>query len=301
MFPIEFPKLRKLYVDHSSNIWFPDHVDLTDDAKDFDKLSANDWKFVKLVLAFFNEADGIVNENLAVRFYADTDIVEARQFYGYQIFNEGVHSETYSKMIQEYVKDDKERKQLFNAIENLPIIAKKAKWALDWMSSKESHAKRLMAFSVIEGVFFSGSFCAIFWLRKRGLLPGLAKANDYISRDEGAHCEFAVELFKTYKYKISTEEAHKMFKEAVDIEKEFVTDSIPVDLIGMNSRLMGQYIEFVADRLLTQFGYPKLWNSTNPFPFMEAQGMENKSNQFERVVTEYAKALDTKISFDDEF
>lgn len=301
IFPIQQHELWDLYKKHVSSLWLAEHVDFADDLKDFKKLTEEDWYFIKNVLAFFNQSDGIVNENLAARFYNDVEMPEARAFYTFQMWTETVHAETYSRMLDLYVKDEKEKSKLFNAIENIPSINKKAKWALKWIGSQEDFAKRLVAFAIVEGVFFSGAFCSIFWLRKRGILPGLAKANDYISRDEALHCEFAVTLFKTMGLKIDPAEFKKIMTEAVAIEREFVTESLPVDLIGMNSKLMAQYVEFVADRLCVQFGFPKIFNVENCFTFMETQGMENKSNFFERRPTEYQKVMDRKIGFEEDF
>jgi ribonucleoside-diphosphate reductase beta chain len=301
IFPLQEHGLWDLYKKHVSSLWLAEHVDFADDRKDFDKLSQEDWYFIKNILAFFNQSDGIVNENLAARFYGDVTLPEARSFYSFQMWTESVHAETYSRMIDVYVKDEEEKNFLFNAIENVPSIAKKAQWAIKWINSQDDFAKRLVAFAIVEGVFFSGAFCSIFWLRKRGILPGLAKANDYISRDEGLHCDFAVALFKTMNLKIDNEDFKAIMTEAVAIEREFITESLPVDLIGMNSKLMAQYIEFVADRLCVQFGKAKIYKAENPFSFMELQGMENKANFFERRVSEYSKSTDRKIGFDDDF
>ena len=302
IFPIQNHVLWDLYKKHVSLFWLAEHVDFADDLKDFSKLTQEDWYFIKNILAFFNQSDGIVNENLAARFYNDVNMPEAKAFYSIQMFMETVHAETYSRMLDIYVKDEKEKALLFNAIENIPAVKKKADWALKWISSQDDFAKRLVSFAIVEGVFFSGSFCSIFWLRKRGLLPGLAKANDYISRDEGLHCDFAITLFKEMGLKLEESEFKAILMEAVAIEQEFITESLPVDLIGMNSRLMAKYIEFVADRLSSQFGYGKIYNTENPFDFMEMQGMENKTNFFERRVSDYSKSIDKReIKFDDEF
>jgi ribonucleotide reductase beta subunit family protein with ferritin-like domain len=302
IFPINNHKLWDLYKKHVSLFWLAEHVDLADDLKDFPRLSDDDWYFIKNILAFFNQSDGIVNENLAARFYNDVNLPEAKAFYSFQMFIETVHAETYSRMLDVYVKDEDEKAKLFNAIEHVPGVQKKAQWALKWINSQEDFAKRLVAFAIVEGVFFSGAFCAIFWLRKRGILPGLAKANDYISRDEGLHCDFAVALFKEMKLKMSQEEFKRILTEAVAIEQEFVVDSLPVDLIGMNSRLMAKYIEFVADRLSVSFGFTPVFNTANPFDFMNMQGMSQKTNFFERRVSDYSKSMgDRKIKFDEEF
>jgi ribonucleoside-diphosphate reductase beta chain len=302
IFPIQNHVLWDLYKKHVGLFWLAEHIDFADDLKDFSKLSEEDWYFIKNILAFFNQSDGIVNENLAARFYNDVNMPEAKAFYAIQIFMETVHAETYSRMLDIYVKDEAEKARLFNAIENIPAVKKKADWALKWINSQDDFAKRLVGFAIVEGVFFSGAFCSIFWLRKRGLLPGLAKANDYISRDEGLHCDFAITLFKQMGLKLDAKEFKSIMMEAVAIEQEFVTESLPVGLIGMNAKLMSEYIEFVADRLCLQFGYDKIYCTANGFPFMEMLGMENKSNFFERRVSEYSKSIDKReIKFDDEF
>jgi ribonucleotide reductase beta subunit family protein with ferritin-like domain len=252
-------------------------------------------------LAFFNEADGIVNENLAVRFYKDVSLQEARAFYTMQLATETVHSETYSFLIDTYVTDPQEKEKLFNAIANFPTIAKKAQWGLKWLESQESFTKRLICFAIVEGIFFSGAFCAIYWLKKRGLfLEGLSKANEFIARDEGLHWEFAASLFKNLGLKIEQEEYESILREAVEIEKEFVKDALPVSLIGMNADLMCQYIEFVADFVTTEFGLKKVYNAKNPFDFMELISLKGKNNFFESRTTQYQKATDRKISFDED-
>ena len=302
IFPIGNHVLWDLYKKHVSLFWLAEHIDFADDLKDFGKLSQEDWYFIKNILAFFNQSDGIVNENLAARFYNDVNLPEAKAFYAIQIFMETVHAETYSRLLDIYVKDEDEKAKLFNAIETIPAVKKKADWALKWINSQEDFAKRLVGFAIVEGVFFSGAFCSIFWLRKRGLLPGLAKANDYISRDEGLHCDFAITLFQQMGLKLDEKEFRAIMMEAVAIEQEFVTESLPVGLIGMNAKLMSEYIEFVADRLSLQFGFGKIYGTANGFSFMELQGMENKSNFFERRVSEYSKSIDKRdIKFDEDF
>jgi ribonucleoside-diphosphate reductase beta chain len=301
IFPLQQHELWDLYKKHVSSLWLAEHIDLVDDRKDFDKLSPEDWYFIKHILAFFNQSDGIVNENLAARFYGDVDMPEARAFYSFQMWTETVHAETYSLLLDEYVSDENEKALLFNAIENIPSIAKKASWAKKWIDSQDDFAKRLVAFAIVEGVFFSGAFCSIFWLRKRGLLPGLCKANDYIARDEGIHCDFPIALMRVMNLKIDRATFCEIMMEAVEIEREFITVALPVSLIGMNAKLMSQYIEFVADRLCLQFGFAKIYGSENPFSFMEMQGLENKANFFERRPSEYQKNTDRKIGFDDSF
>jgi ribonucleoside-diphosphate reductase beta chain len=254
--------------------------------------------YIKNVLAFFAASDGIVNENLAENFVKEVQYPEAKFFYGFQIAMENVHSETYSLLIDTYIKDTVEKDHLFNAIDTVPSVKRKAEWAIKWISS-ESFAERLIAFAAVEGIFFSGSFCSIFWLKKRGLMPGLTFSNELISRDEGLHCEFACLLHNKYiQNKVSSERIIEIIKEAVEIEKEFVTDSLPVSLIGMNAKLMQQYIEFVADFWLVELGCKKVYNVDNPFDFMEMLSLQNKSNFFEKRVSEYQKASDKVIDFD---
>jgi ribonucleoside-diphosphate reductase beta chain len=282
------------------------HQDVTDWEN---KLTDDERYFVKHILAFFAASDGIVNENLAENFVNEVQYTEAKFFYGFQIMMENIHSETYSLLIDTYVKDPKERDKLFNAIENFDAIKKKADWALKWIDSP-SFAERLIAFAAVEGIFFSGAFCSIFWMKKRGLLPGLTFSNELISRDEGMHCDFAVHLHNEHLInKVPKERIIQIIKEALDIEREFITESLPVDLIGMNSRLMEQYLEFVTDRLLTELNCPKSYNSENPFDFMDMISLEGKTNFFEKRVSDYRKAgvgmeQETKedsFSFDSEF
>ena len=282
------------------------HQDVTDWEN---KLTDDERYFVKHILAFFAASDGIVNENLAENFVNEVQYTEAKFFYGFQIMMENIHSETYSLLIDTYVKDPKERDKLFNAIENFDAIKKKADWALKWIDSP-SFAERLIAFAAVEGIFFSGAFCSIFWMKKRGLLPGLTFSNELISRDEGMHCDFAVHLHNEHLInKVPKERIIQIITEALDIEREFITESLPVDLIGMNSRLMEQYLEFVTDRLLTELNCPKSYNSENPFDFMDMISLEGKTNFFEKRVSDYRKAgvgmeQETKedsFSFDSEF
>jgi len=291
LFPIIHNDVYKLYKKAVSSFWTVDEIDLSKDLNDWEKLNSNEQHFIKNVLGFFAGSDGIIMENLAMRFINEVQIPEARAFYSYQIFNESIHSETYSLLIDTYIKDNKEKEQIFNSIENISSVAKKAQWAYKWIESTDiNFATRLIAFAIVEGVFFSGSFCAIYWLKKRGLMPGLTFSNELISKDEGMHCEFAILLYSMIKNRIDEKIIHEIFKEAVLIEKEFIIDSIPCNMIGMNSQLMKQYIEFVSDRLLIQLGYSKIWNSENPFDFMEMISLRPKSNFFEVRVGEYAKS-----------
>jgi ribonucleoside-diphosphate reductase beta chain len=291
LFPIMYDDIYKLYKKAVSSFWTVDEIDLSKDINDWEKLNDNEQHFIKNVLGFFAGSDGIIMENLAVRFMNEIQIPEVKSFYSYQIFNESIHSETYSLLIDTYIKDVDEKTKIFNSIENIPSVARKASWAYKWIQNTEvSFETRLIAFAIVEGVFFSGSFCAIYWLKKRGLMPGLTFSNELISKDEGMHCEFAILLYSMTKNKISEKIVHEIFKDAVDIEKEFITDSIPCNMIGMNSLLMKQYIEFVSDRLLMQLGYNKIWNSENPFDFMELISLRPKSNFFEVRVGEYAKS-----------
>ena len=291
LFPIRHDDLWKMYKKAEASFWTAEEIDLTHDTKDWDRMNDNERHFVKHVLAFFAASDGIVNENLAVNFIREVQIPEARCFYGFQIMMENIHSETYSLLIDTYIKDPAEKQRLFHAMETVPCVQKKAEWALRWISKKNaSFAERLVAFAAVEGIFFSGSFCSIFWLKKRGLMPGLSFSNELISRDEGLHCDFACLLYNGLQSKLSTERVHEIIADAVEIEKEFVSDALPVDLIGMNAAMMCQYIEFVADRLLTSLGYHRLFNASNPFDFMELISLQGKTNFFEKRVAEYQKA-----------
>jgi len=291
LFPIEYPKLYEIYKRAEGSFWTVGEIDLSKDNKDWENLTNDEKFFIKNVIGFFAGSDGIIMENLAVRFMREIQIAEARAFYSYQIFNESIHSETYSLLIDTYIKDKDEKMQIFNSIENIPSIAKKAKWAFKWIENKEvSFATRLIAFAIVEGIFFSGSFCAIYWLKKRGLMPGLTFSNELISKDEGMHCEFACLLYEMIKNKVNQNTVEEIFMEAIEIEKEFITESIPCALIGMNAKMMKQYIEYVADRLLLQLGYEKIWKVENPFDFMELISLRPKTNFFELRVGEYAKS-----------
>lgn len=307
-FPIRHPDIWKMYKDAVATFWTVEEIDLSKDRNDWKTLDNNERHFIKNILAFFAGSDGIVLENLAMRFSNDVQLPEARAFYSYQMFNESVHSETYSLLIDTYIQDEKEKDILFRAIQTIPCVQRKAKWAIKWINDEKSNFQtRLVAFAIVEGIFFSGSFCGIYWMKDRNLLPGLTFSNELISRDEGLHTDFAVLLYSMIKNKLQKDMVYKMFEEAVDIEKEFIIESIPCSLIGMNSNLMAQYIEFVADRLLVQLGYPKLWNSDNCFDFMELISLRPKSNFFEKKVGEYKKAgighqnEDNLFGFTDDF
>jgi ribonucleotide reductase beta subunit family protein with ferritin-like domain len=291
LFPIKSDesKLYQLYKQSVASFWTPEEIDFSKDEADWDKLTSNEKHFIQHVLAFFAGSDGIVQENLATRFQRDTPSPVARLFYSFQNAIEGIHSETYSLLIDKYVKDKDEQLRLFRALDTIPCIQKKGKWALEWIESSESFATRLVGFACVEGIFFSGAFCAIYWLKKRGLLPGLTFSNELISRDEGLHTVFAVEMYHR-ETPITADQIHAIIGSAVEIECEFICDSLPCSLIGMNSKLMIQYIRFVADRLAVQLGAPKLYNATNPFDFMEMISMEGKGNFFERKVSDYSKA-----------
>jgi ribonucleoside-diphosphate reductase beta chain len=291
LFPIKYPDIYKLYKESLASFWTVEECDLTQDTFDWkEKLNDNERYFLKNILAFFASSDGIVNENLAINFYNEIQIPEARNLYATQLLIEAVHSELYSLLIETYITDSQEKLKLFNSIETNSIVKKKADWALKWVNSDSSFAERILAFGVIEGVFFSGSFCAIFWLKTRGLMPGLSLSNQFISRDEAMHCRTCVLLYSKLEQKLPEAMVHALFKEAYLIEKEFITESIPVSLIGMNAKLMIQYIEFVVDYWLVELGYNKLFNSKNPFSFMDYISLENKQNFFENRVTNYSKA-----------
>ena len=290
LFPIEHHDIWEFYKKAEASFWTAEEIDLSQDLKDWTRLDDGERHFISHVLAFFAASDGIVNENLAENFVAEVQYTEAKFFYGFQIAIENIHSEVYSLLIDTYVKDPAERARLFNAIETLACVKKKAEWALRWIE-QASFAERLIAFAAVEGIFFSGSFCSIFWLKKRGLMPGLSFSNELISRDEGLHCDFACLLYNNHLVnKLSVARVTQIITDAVAIEKEFVTDALPVRLIGMNADLMSQYIEFVADRLLVALNCPKVYNAANPFDFMEMISLQGKTNFFEKRVGEYQKA-----------
>ncbi|MGN7720923.1 ribonucleoside-diphosphate reductase small subunit [Chitinophaga sp. 22620] len=289
LLPINYPAIWEQYKRHEASFWTAEEIDLSGDLADWAKLNDGERHFISHVLAFFAASDGIVNENLAVNFMSEVQIPEARCFYGFQIMMENIHSETYALLIDTYVKDPVEKDRLFHAIDTVPAVRKKAEWALRWIEGG-TFAQRLVAFAAVEGIFFSGSFCSIFWLKKRGLMPGLTFSNELISRDEGLHCEFACLLYSMLNGKLSEKEVHEIIGDAVSIEKEFITDALPAALIGMNADLMKQYIEFVADRWLQALGCSKMFNSTNPFDFMEMISLQGKTNFFEKRVGDYQKS-----------
>lgn len=308
LFPIQHDDIWQFYKKAEASFWTAEEIDLGQDLKDWKGLTDGERHFISHVLAFFAASDGIVNENLAENFVAEVQYTEAKFFYGFQIAIENIHSETYSLLIDTYVKDPKEKDRLFNAIDTMDCVKKKADWALRWID-EGSFAERLIAFAAVEGIFFSGSFCSIFWMKKRGLMPGLSFSNELISRDEGLHCDFACLLYNNHLInKLAPETVKKIISDAVEIEKEFVTDALPVKLIGMNADLMCQYIEFVADRLLVELGCPKIYESSNPFDFMEMISLQGKTNFFEKRVGEYQKAgvlnadkESPKFSLDEDF
>ncbi len=290
MFPIQHPSLWEYYKRAEASFWTAEEVDLASDAADWERLSDGERHFIKHVLAFFAASDGIVSENLAVRFMREVQLPEARAFYGFQIFIEQVHSEMYSLLLESYVKDAAEKDRLFRAIETVPAVREKAEWAMRWIQGSDSFAERLIAFAAVEGIFFSGSFCAVFWLKKRGLMPGLAFSNELISRDEGLHADFACHLYAMLRRKLEPARVLQIVEEAVAIECAFVTEALPVSLIGMNAALMTQYIRFVADRLLVALGCEKKWKDANPFDWMETISLQGKSNFFEKRVGDYQKS-----------
>jgi len=299
MFPICHDDIWKMYKKQVDSFWRPEEVDLSKDLVDWAKLTPDEKYFISMVLAFFAASDGIVMENLAMRFMKDVQISEARAFYGFQIAMENIHSEQYSLLIDTYIQDSQEKTKLFAGIQNYPCIAKKAEWAKKWIHDhRSSFASRLVAFACVEGIFFSGSFCSIYWLKKRGLMPGLTLSNEFISRDEALHTEFAILLYSKLAKKLGKKRIQEIIMEAVEIEKEFITEALPCRLIGMNAHLMTQYIEFVADRLVVQLGYEKIYKTANPFDFMELISVEKKVNFFEHTNSEYAlanKVLDEDV------
>jgi ribonucleoside-diphosphate reductase beta chain len=305
LFPIEHHDIWDYYKKAQQVFWTAEEIDLAQDLTDWEKLNEGEQHFVKHILAFFAASDGIVNENLAENFVAEVQYTEAKFFYGFQIMMENIHSETYSLLIDTYIKDKEEQNHLFNAIDTVPAVQKKAEWALKWIGS-ESFVERLIAFAAVEGIFFSGSFCSIFWLKKRGLMPGLSFSNELISRDEGLHTDFAVHLYKNHiENKLSRERILEIIDSALNIEKEFITEALPVSLIGMNSELMKQYLEYVSDRLLMDIGVGKVYNTENPFDFMANIALQNKTNFFEKRVADYVKSgvgeVQEQISFDEDF
>tara|TARA_B100001093_G_scaffold505391_1_gene562668 strand:+ start:921 stop:1895 length:975 start_codon:yes stop_codon:yes gene_type:complete len=291
MFPIKDEDIWQMYKKQVDCFWRAEEIDLSKDLKSWENLDDNEKYFIKMILAFFAASDGIVLENLGIRFMSDVQLAEARAFYGFQIAMENIHSEVYSLLIDTYVKNTNEKKELFEAINNFPCIKKKADWAIKWINdNRSSFATRLIAFACVEGIFFSGAFCSIYWLKKRGIMPGLTFSNELISRDEALHTEFAVLLYSKLHKKLNKKKINEIIKEAVSIEKEFICDALPCRLISMNSLLMSQYIEFCADRLLLQLGYEKIYNVSCPFDFMEQISIEGKTNFFEKRVGEYALA-----------
>ena len=302
MFPIKHQDIWEMYQKQVDCFWRPEEIDLSKDLTHWEGLNKDEQTFISMILAFFAASDGIVLENLAQRFMSDVQVSEARAFYGFQIAMENIHSHTYSNLIETYIKDKDEKGKLFNAIANFPCIKKKSDWAQKWIhDNRSSFATRLVAFACVEGIFFSGAFCSIFWLKKRGLLPGLTFSNELISRDEALHCEFAILLYSKLIKKIDKARIHDIIKEAVEIEIEFICEALPCRLIGMNSELMAQYIQFVADRLAVQLGYKKIYNVLNSFPFMEMISLDSKTNFFEKKSDAYALADKTKTINDFEF
>jgi ribonucleoside-diphosphate reductase subunit M2 len=305
MFPIKYEDIWQMYKKQVDCFWRAEEIDLTKDLTNWESLNTDERYFISMILAFFAASDGIVLENLATRFMNDVQVSEARAFYGFQIAMENIHSQTYSLLIETYIKDKEEKHKLFNAIENFPCIKKKSDWAQKWIhDNRSSFATRLVAFACVEGIFFSGAFCSIYWLKKRGLMPGLTFSNELISRDEALHCEFAILLYSKLLKKIDKARIHEIIKEAVEIESEFICEALPCKLIGMNSTLMTQYIQFVADRLCVQLGYKKIYNVINPFDFMELISLEGKTNFFERKLSEYSlanKQNDNAFEFNEDF
>ncbi len=307
LFPIQHDDIWQMYKQAEASFWTAEEIDLSPDLADWERLNDGERHFISHVLAFFAASDGIVNENLAINFLSEVQYPEAKCFYGFQVMAENIHSETYSLLIDTYVRDSREKNKLFNALETVPCVAKKGEWALKWINS-DTFVERLIAFAAVEGIFFSGSFCSIFWLKKRGLMPGLSFSNELISRDEGLHCEFACLLYTRYiKNKLPQERVYEIILDAVRIEKEFITDALPVALIGMNADLMAQYIEYVADFWLQRLGYEKYYNTPNPFDFMTTISLQGKTNFFEKRVGEYQKAgvmgekEAVKFSLDEDF
>ena len=306
MFPIEHDDIWKSYKTMVDCFWRSEEIDFSKDMAHWLTLNEDEQYFIKMILAFFAASDGIVLENLGMRFLSEVQLPEARAAYGFQLMMENIHSETYSLLIDTYIKDREEKHKLFNAIDNFPCIKKKADWAIKWIQDKRSSfSTRLVAFAAVEGIFFSGSFCSIYWLKKRGLMPGLTFSNELIARDEGMHTDLAILLFKKLNKKPKRKRIEDLIKEAVEIEKEFICSALPCRLIGMNSKLMSQYIEFVADRIMVQLGYNKIWNTANPFDFMEMISLSGKTNFFEKRVGDYSLSTNQKsddvFSFDGDF
>jgi ribonucleoside-diphosphate reductase beta chain len=302
IFPIKYSDVWAKYKQHMSVFWTPEEIDLSKDMKDWEKLNENEQHFIKHILGFFAGSDGIVMENLATRFMREVQIPEAKFFYSCQNLLEAIHSETYSLLIDTYITDKAEKTKILSAIQTIPAVKEKADWALAWIDNDEADfGTRLVGFAAVEGIFFSGAFCAIFWLKQRGIMPGLTLSNEFIARDEGLHTDFACLMYSKIVNRLSKEKVHKIIREAVKIEKHFIKKALSCELIGMNAKLMGQYIEFVADRLLLQLGYPKAYRSANPFPFMERISLENKDNFFEKRVSTYAKAMVGKNADDMKF
>ena len=306
LFPIKYPDVYEMYKRHVDSFWRAEEVDLSKDLNDWAKLNKDEKHFISMTLAFFAGSDGIVMENISTRFLNDVQMSEARSFYSFQGAMEAIHSEMYSILIDTYIQNTEEKNKLFNAIENFPCISAKAKWAEKWMGDESaSFAMRLIAFACVEGIFFSSSFASIYWIKKRGLMPGLTLSNEFISRDEALHTEFAVLIYNKLQHRVDKDTAVGIIKEATEIEKHFITESLPCRLIGMNAKLMTQYIEFVSDRLSVQLGYDKIYNSKNPFDFMELISVETKTNFFERFNSEYAmtncKKDDNIFDFNSDF
>jgi ribonucleoside-diphosphate reductase subunit M2 len=306
MFPIVHQDIWDMYQKQVDCFWRPEEIDLSKDLTHWDALNNDEQTFISMILAFFAASDGIVLENLAQRFMTEIQVSEARAFYGFQIAMENIHSHTYSNLIETYIKNKEDKHKYFNAINNFPCIKKKSDWAQKWIhDNRSSFATRLVAFACVEGIFFSGAFCSIFWLKKRGLMPGLTFSNELISRDEALHCEFAVLLYSKLVKKMDKSRIHEIIKEAVEIETEFICEALPCRLIGMNSEMMTQYIKFVADRLCVQLGYKKIYNVSNPCPFMELISLENKANFFEKKASAYALAnksnADSAFEFSEDF
>jgi len=290
LFPIQYPTLFEMYKKHEASFWTAEEIDLAQDLKDWATLTDGEQHFIKCVLAFFAASDGIVLENLSGRFSTEIQVPEARAFYGFQIAMENIHSETYSLLIEQYIRDPVEKDNVFNAINTMPAVQEKANWAVQWMNDENSFAERIVAFAAVEGILFSGSFCAIYWLKKRGLMPGLTFSNELISRDEGLHAEFACMVYGMLQNRLPEEVVHHIIRGAVVAERRFICEALPCDLIGMNSELMTRYIEFVADRLLTSLGHSKIFGVSNPFDWMELISLQGKTNFFEKRVGEYQKA-----------